>query len=104
MLEENGVDPVRKPDMKSFYFVQIDEFYPINTKQHNSFYYYVNKFYIKGFGLDPKKALLINPNISVSHPDQTIKYRIKRGDSPYLIAKRYRMNLADFLKLNMSYY
>jgi glucosamine-6-phosphate deaminase len=62
MLEENGVDPDRKPDMKSFHFIQIDEFYPINTKQHNSFYYYVNKFYIKGFGLNPKKALLINPN------------------------------------------
>jgi len=46
------------------------------------------------------QVLLINPNISVSHPDQTIKYRVRRGDSPYLIAKRYRMNLADFLKLN----
>jgi glucosamine-6-phosphate deaminase len=68
MLEENGVDPARKPDMKSFYFVQIDEFYPINTKQHNSFYYYVNKFYIKGFGLDIKKALLINPNV-IGIPD-----------------------------------
>jgi len=63
MLEENGVDPNRKPDMTSFHFIQIDEFYPVNTKQHNSFYYYVNKFYIKGFGLDPQKALLINPNI-----------------------------------------
>ena len=63
LLAENGVDPGRKPDMKSFHFIQIDEFYPINTKQHNSFFYYVNKFYIKGFGLDPKKALLINPNI-----------------------------------------
>jgi len=68
MLGENGVDPARKPDMKSFYFIQIDEFYPINTKQHNSFYYYVNKYYIKGFGLDPKKALLINPNI-IGIPD-----------------------------------
>jgi glucosamine-6-phosphate deaminase len=68
LLVENGVDPVRRPDMKSFYFVQIDEFYPINTKQHNSFYYYVNKFYIKGFGLDPKKALLINPN-SIGIPE-----------------------------------
>lgn len=68
MLDENGVDPSRKPDMKSFHFIQIDEFYPINTKQHNSFYYYVNKFYIKGFGLDPKKALLINPNdIGIPH-------------------------------------
>ncbi len=61
-LEEAGVDPGHKPDMNSFHFIQIDEFYPINSFQHNSFYYYVNKFYIKGFGLDPEKALLINPN------------------------------------------
>ena len=62
ILEESGVDPSIKPNMKSLHFVQIDEFYPIDTQQHNSFYYYVNKYYIKGFGLDPKKALLINPN------------------------------------------
>lgn len=62
ILEEYGIDPSKKPKMNSLHFVQIDEFYPINTQQHNSFYYYVNKYYIKGFGLDPKKALLINPN------------------------------------------
>lgn len=62
ILEEYGIDPAKPPDMKSFHFIQIDEFYPINSTQHNSFFYYVNKFYIKGFGLDPQKALLINPN------------------------------------------
>jgi glucosamine-6-phosphate deaminase len=62
LLEESGVNPAKKPDMKSFHFIQIDEFYPINSSQHNSFYYYVNRFYIKGFNLDPQKALLINPN------------------------------------------
>ena len=62
LLDESGVDPGHKPDMKSFHFVQIDEFYPINTEQQNSFFYYVNKFYLKGFNLDAKKALLINPN------------------------------------------
>lgn len=62
ILEENGLDPGRKPDMKSLSFIQIDEFYPIDSRQHNSFFYYVNKFYIQGFGLDPKKALLIDPN------------------------------------------
>ena len=40
--------------------MQIDEFYPISSSQKNSFFHYVNKFYIDGFGLDPKKALLIN--------------------------------------------
>lgn len=62
ILEESGINPAKKPSMKSLHFVQIDEFYPINTQQHNSFYYYVNKYYIKGFGLDSNKALLINPN------------------------------------------
>jgi membrane-bound lytic murein transglycosylase D len=37
---------------------------------------------------------------SSSAPANTLTYRVQRGDSPYLIAKRYRMNLADFLKLN----
>lgn len=60
LLEENGINPAIKPDMKSLHFVQIDEFYPINSSQHNSFFYYVNKFYIDGFGLDRNKAILID--------------------------------------------
>jgi len=63
LLEAYQVDPAKKPDMSSFHFVQIDEFYPINSAQHNSFYYYVNKYYIHGFGLDPQKAMLIDPNL-----------------------------------------
>ena len=59
-LEENGVDPGKKPDMKNLRFVQIDEFYPMDPRQHNSFYYYVKKYYISDFKLDPKKALLID--------------------------------------------
>ncbi len=62
VLTDNGVDAAKKPDMSSFHFIQLDEFYPINSAQHNSFYYYVNKFYIKQMGFNAKKALLINPN------------------------------------------
>ena len=40
--------------------MQIDEFYTISSTQHNSFYNYVKKYYIEGFGLDPENALLIN--------------------------------------------
>jgi len=50
----------KKPSLKDLHFVQIDEFYPINPKQHNSFFDYVINFYIKAFDLDPAKALLIN--------------------------------------------
>ncbi len=59
-LESGGVDPGKYPEMKNLRFVQIDEFYPVDPSQHNSFYHYVNHFYIDGFGLNQDNALLIN--------------------------------------------
>ena len=47
---ESGLTVTRKPDLRGLHFVQIDEFYPIDPKQHNSFY----------FGLDASKGLFIN--------------------------------------------
>lgn len=55
-----GLENTKKPVLKDLTFVQIDEFYPISSKQNNSFYDYVNKFYIQGFGLSKEKAILIN--------------------------------------------
>ncbi|MFP7656782.1 glucosamine-6-phosphate isomerase [Chryseobacterium proteolyticum] len=49
-----------KPSLADLHFVQIDEFYPIKSSQANSFYHYVNKYYIEGFGLKKENALLIN--------------------------------------------
>ena len=59
-LGDGGVDPAKKPDLRGLHFVQIDEFYPINPQQTNSFYHYVNHFYLSGFGLERAKALLID--------------------------------------------
>ena len=59
-LKKWGLDSDNKPDMKSFYFVQLDEFYPINPKAKNSFAYFINEFYIKSFGLDRNKCLLMD--------------------------------------------
>jgi len=61
-LEEIGIDCSLKPDMQSLHFVQIDEFYPIDSTQHNSFYYFLQKFYFSNLKLDKEKALLINVN------------------------------------------
>ncbi len=55
-----GVGMLEKPNLKGLQFVQIDEFYPISSKQHNSFYNYVMKYYLGGFGFDSKSAMLIN--------------------------------------------
>ena len=57
---KHGLADKSKPDLSKLHFVQIDEFYPINPAQHNSFNYYVKEFYLKGFGMNPANALLIN--------------------------------------------
>lgn len=60
ILNAYGLSGMKKPSLSGLQFVQMDEFYPIASKQHNSFYNYVDHYYIQGFGLDPTKALLIN--------------------------------------------
>jgi glucosamine-6-phosphate deaminase len=59
-LEERGVDPAVAFRMKGLHFVQIDEFYPIDPLHHNSFFHYVDRYYLEGFGLDRSRALLID--------------------------------------------
>ncbi len=61
-LKKVNIDYTKRPDLSGLRFVQIDEFYPINAYQHNSFFYYIQKYYIKNLGLDPNKALFINVN------------------------------------------
>jgi glucosamine-6-phosphate deaminase len=88
ILDQAGVDPAKKPDMTRLHFVQIDEFYPMESAQHNSFIHYVKQFYIDGFGLDTEKALLIDPSAigleqgqqlrhfwPDNHVDLTLRYR-----------------------------
>jgi glucosamine-6-phosphate deaminase len=69
-LEEMGLPTDRKPSLEGLRFVQMDEFYPIDSKQQNSFYYYINRFYIKGFGLDRARAMLIDPP-AIGLPEDT---------------------------------
>ncbi len=62
ILSEVGINTSKKPDLSKIRFVQIDEFYPIDSAQHNSFYYYIKKYYLKNLGFDKNKALLLNIN------------------------------------------
>jgi glucosamine-6-phosphate deaminase len=58
--EEYGIETARRPVLKGLSFVQIDEFYPMDATQQNSFNWYVTELYLKGFGLRSEKALLID--------------------------------------------
>ena len=60
LRKECALSLIKKPALNGLHFVQIDEFYPISPKQHNSFYNYVQKYYVEGFGLDFSKGLFIN--------------------------------------------
>lgn len=88
LLEEGGVDPKVKPDMKSLRFVQIDEFYPIDPRQHNSFFHYVNNFYIEGFGLDLEKVLLMDLSKVGLKPEETLADLWPEGEVDLTLRKR----------------
>ncbi|MEW6754639.1 MAG: glucosamine-6-phosphate deaminase [Candidatus Latescibacterota bacterium] len=87
-LEAGGVDPAVRPDMTSLHFVQIDEFYPIEPSQQNSFFFYVNRLYVDGFGLDRSRALLMDCSQIGLLPGQTLSALWPDGDVD--LSLRYR--------------
>lgn len=46
------------------------------------------------------QTLMLSKDLPVSKPGESKNYIVRSGDSPYLIARRHRMNLYDFLKIN----
>lgn len=60
ILGKYGLGGLKKPDLQGLHLVQAGEFYPISSSQHNSLWNYVYSYYIKGFGFDESKALMIN--------------------------------------------
>ena len=76
--------------------MQIDEFYPIDPRQHNSFFHYVNEFYLKGFGLDRGRALLMDCERIGLESGQTL--RSVWPDSRVDLSLRTRQPLNDLEK------
>lgn len=60
ILTRFNLKDLKKPNLSELQFVQMGEFYPIKTEQHNSLCNYAQNFYIDGFGLKKENALLIN--------------------------------------------
>jgi membrane-bound lytic murein transglycosylase D len=46
------------------------------------------------------QVLLLPKRNAAVHSGETKPYKVKGGDSPFLIARRHKMNLADFLRIN----
>lgn len=60
ILGKIGFTSTEKPDFSQLHFFQLDEFFPIHPEHERSFTYFVKKYYIEGFGFNPKKTNLIN--------------------------------------------
>jgi glucosamine-6-phosphate deaminase len=67
-LELYEIDTKKHPDTRSLRFIQMDDFYPMDTNEQNSFYQYINNYYIKGLGLDRNKAMLMDTS-KIGVPD-----------------------------------
>jgi len=61
-LKKVDIDTKKRPSLDKLRFVQIDEFYPIDSFQHNSFYYYIQKYYFDNLKFNRELALFMNIN------------------------------------------
>lgn len=59
LLEKYNLKGIKKPALNNLQFVQMGDFYPISSEQHNSLYNFAKVNYIEGFGLNIEKSLLI---------------------------------------------
>jgi glucosamine-6-phosphate deaminase len=100
LMGNNGLLIDKKPSFRGLHFVQMDEFYPIDPKQHNSFYDFVRTYYIKGFNLDPARALLINAD-EINLP-QGKHYTEVFPDSRIDLTLRNREACTNFEKLQQA--
>jgi glucosamine-6-phosphate deaminase len=95
-----GIDEAKKPDMRAYTFVQIDEFYPMNPDHENSFRHYINHFYFKGFGLDPKKALLLDTWTCGMRSGQNLGHLFEAGSVDYFL--RFREPISELERLQIA--
>jgi glucosamine-6-phosphate deaminase len=59
LLEKYRLNGLQKPVLSNLQFVQMGDFYPISSEQHNSLFNFAKVNYIEGFGLKSEKSLLI---------------------------------------------
>ena len=55
LLEKYDINHWEKPNLENLRFVQIDEFFPLDPDQKNSFHDYVKHFYLDGFNISSEK-------------------------------------------------
>jgi len=77
-----------------------DSLWKIANRYQTTVQSILNMNRLKGSNLQIGQVLMIPSGQISSQPLKTESYKVKKGDSPYLIARKFRMNLHEFLKLN----
>ena len=102
LRKDNGLSIDQKPDLSGLQFVQIDEFYPIDPHQQNSFYNFVQHFYIQKLGLNPKCGLFINCNkipkvknksLSDVFPEQKVDLTLRYRDPKSIVEENQQQTI-----------
>ncbi len=102
LRKDNGLSIDQKPDLSSLQFVQIDEFYPIDPHQQNSFYNFVQHFYIQKLGLNPKCGLFINcdkipkvknKSLSDIFPEQKVDLTLRYRDPKSIVEENQQKTI-----------
>ncbi|OGH99061.1 MAG: hypothetical protein A2X43_03115 [Candidatus Margulisbacteria bacterium GWD2_39_127] len=97
-LKSNGIDNLHFPDTTRLKFIQIDEFYPIDPCQHNSFNYYVRNYYLPLLGITQVNALLIDSS-KIGLLSKTNYHRIfPKGNVDLLLREREPRNKLEILQ------
>ncbi|MCX7985529.1 MAG: 6-phosphogluconolactonase, partial [Bacteroidales bacterium] len=60
IISKIGLSSFDKPSMHKLTFFQIDEFFPISPQHERSFQYFIKRFYVDGFGLNPERVNFID--------------------------------------------
>jgi len=99
LRKKNGLNIDKKPVLTQLHFVQIDEFYPIDPSQTNSFYNYVQEFYVKGLGLKIDNGLFMNcdkiprtagKSLDEIFPDGLVDLSLRTRDPQNVLEKTQR--------------
>lgn len=97
-LKDFGIDSPNFPESSDLKFVQIDEYFPIDTQKPNSFTYLVNKYYLNTLNLKKENILSMEDTFLPLLKKHGINEVFKDGKIDLQILTKEPMSISDDLQ------